>query len=279
MISAADVKKLRDRTNMPMMECKSALTEADGDMEKAVELIRKRHKNVAGGKAEREAAEGRIGVYVAPDQKVGALLELRCESAPSAKNEMFVQLANDLAKQVALKGATTPEELLAQPFVDEPAKTVTDRIHEVIGVIRENMKPARFKKLTGPVGSYVHHDGSVGVLVQVKGATADPQLLRDVAMHITAQPRLRPPRGRSSGRHRQGNRDCPHQIEGDSKNAGKKPEILQKIAEGKLKTWYAENVLLEQPFVKEESKTVGELLKSAGLKLVQFVRFKVGELS
>lgn len=279
-ISAADVKKLRDRTNMPMMDCKSALTESGGDMEKAVELLRLRHKNLADKKADREAAEGRIGVYVAPDQKVGALLELRCESAPSAKNEMFVQLANDLAKQVALKGATKPEELLAQPFVDEPSKTVADRIHEVIGVIRENMKPARFKKLTGPVGSYVHHDGSVGVLVQVEGAKADPQLLRDVAMHITA---------RNPGYALR--EDVPQdviaketeiaraQIEGEPKNAGKKPEILQKIAEGKLKTWYAENVLVEQPFVKEESKTVGELLKSAGLKLVQFVRFKVGELS
>jgi elongation factor Ts len=279
-ISAADVKKLRDRTNMPMMDCKSALTEAGGDMDKAVEILRKRHKGLADKKGERETAEGRIGVYIAPDQTVGALLELRCESAPSAKNEMFVKLANDLAKQAALKGAGTVAELLAQPFVDEPSKTVTDRINEVIGVIRENMKPARFKKLTGLVGSYVHHDGTVGVLIQVEGAKADPQLLRDVCMHITAR---NPVYARRD--------DVPKdviaketdiaraQIEADPKNAGKKPEILQKIAEGKLKTWYAENVLVEQPFVKEESKTVGDLLKSAGLKLVQFVRFKVGELS
>lgn len=278
-ISAADVKSLRDRTNMPMMECKSALIEADGDMERAVEIIRKRHKGAADKKAERETAEGRIGAFIAPDQKVGALVELRCESAPSAKNDLFVQLANDLARQVALKEAATAEVLLAQPFIDDSSKTVTDRVHEVIGVIRENMKPARLKRLTGLVGSYVHHDGTVGVLIQVAGTRADAQLLRDVCMHITA-------RNPNYARREDVPADvlakekeiAQAQIAAEPKNQDKPANLIEKIAEGKLKTWFAENVLLEQPFVKEESKTVGGLLQAAGLTLVQYVRFKVGEL-
>src|SRR5262245_32976520 len=187
MIPASDVKKLRDRTNAPFGECKTALTECGGDMEKAIQWLREKHKGLAVSKGERETAEGRIGTFVDEAQQVGGIIEVRCESAPSAKNELFVQLTNDLAKQVALKGAQTVAELLAQPFVDAPSKTVTDRINDVIGLIRENMKPARLKRLTGLLGSYVHHDGTVGVLVQVEGDRADAQLLRDVCMHITAR--------------------------------------------------------------------------------------------
>src|SRR5438552_6251436 len=179
-ISATDVKKLRDRTNAPFGECKTALIETGGDMEKAVQWLREKHKGLAVTKGERETAEGRIGTFVDLGQKVGGIIEVRCESAPSAKNELFVQLTNDLAKQVAYEGAQSVQELLAQPFVDAPSKTVTDRINDVIGLIRENMKPARLKHLTGLLGSYVHHDGTVGVLLQVEGKEADAQLLRDV---------------------------------------------------------------------------------------------------
>src|SRR5437588_11770141 len=117
-ISAIDVKKLRDRTGMPFGDCKAALVAAGGDMEKAVEHIRKTHKDAQDKRAGRETAEGRIGVFIDPTRQAGAIVELRCESAPVAKSDPFVQLASDLAKQVALQGATTPEALLAQPFVD-----------------------------------------------------------------------------------------------------------------------------------------------------------------
>src|SRR5262249_3402537 len=123
-ISAAAVKTLRDRTNAPMMDCKAALTEAGGDMEKAAEILRKKSKDIKVKKGEREAAEGRIGIYIDPGQKVGAILELRCESAPVAKSDLFVQLANDLAKQVALKNPGSVDDLLTQPFVDDPKKSV-----------------------------------------------------------------------------------------------------------------------------------------------------------
>jgi elongation factor Ts len=277
-ISAATVKTLRDRTNAPMMDCKAALTEAGGDLEKAVEILRSKNAAIRAKKGDRETAEGRIAIALDPAKKVGAIVEMRCESAPVAKSEQFVALADEIAKQVATSGTTDPAALDSEKLPG--GKTVHDRIGEVIGLIRENMKPARAARLTGLVGGYVHHDGSTGAIVQVEGTNADPQVLRDVCMHITA---TRPTYARRE--------DVPadvvqkemeiakSQIAADPKNASKPANIIEKIAEGKVKTWFSENVLTEQPFVKDDKKTVGDLLKAAGLKLVTFVRYRVGEIS
>src|SRR5438067_1303755 len=135
-ISATAVKTLRDRTNQPMMDCKTALTEAEGDMEKAVEILRKRGKNVADKKGERETAEGRITTWIDANKKVGAILELRCESAPVAKSEPFVKLAAELARHIALKAPATVADLLEQPYLDEAGKTVKHHITDVIGLLR-----------------------------------------------------------------------------------------------------------------------------------------------
>jgi elongation factor Ts len=279
-ITADAVKKLRDRTGMQMMKCKAALVEANGDMEKAVEILRKHNKEAQDKAATRETAEGRIGIFIDPAKKVGGIIEVRCESAPVAKSDLFIKLANDLAKQVAVEGATTPEQLLAQKFVDNPRHTVHERIGEVVGLIKENMKPARMARMTGLLGSYVHHDGSTGVLLEVEGASADPQLLRDVCMHITAtRPDYAKREDAPAERIAKEKEIVKAQMEADPKNQNKPAQILDKIAEGKLKTWYAEHVLVEQPFVKDDSKTVGDLLRAAGLKVVRFVRYKVGELS
>jgi elongation factor Ts len=280
-ISPAAVKNLRDRTNAPMMECKAALTEAGGDMEKAVEILRKKLAKVIDKRVDREAAEGRIAVFIDPVQKAGAIVELRCESAPVAKTEQFVQLASDLARQAALKSPATIDDLLAQPFIDDPKKTIADRIKEVIGLIRENMKVARFKRLTGVLGSYCHHDGSVGVLLQVEGKDpADEQLLRDVCMHITARnPVAARPEDLPAAVLDKEKEIARSQVAADPKNAKKPANIIDKIIEGKIKTWLAENVLVEQPFVKDDTRSVGDVLKGAGLELKQFVRFKVGEIT
>jgi elongation factor Ts len=280
-ISAAAVKALRDRTNQPMMDCKAALTEAGGDMEKAVEILRKRGRDIGGRKGTRETAEGRIAAHVDETQTMGALVEMRCESPPVVKSDDFVALANDIAKQVALKGADSVEALLAQPLVGEPGHTVEERIKDTIGLIRENMKPVRFTRLTGGrLGSYIHHDGSVGVLLQVEGDKADPQLLRDVCMHITAKNPLAALREDIPAAVVEKEKEIAKaQMAADPKNQNKPANIQEKILEGKLRTWFAENVLVEQPFVKDDSKTVGELLRSNGLKLVKFARYKVGEVS
>jgi elongation factor Ts len=280
-ITAEAVKKLRDRTGMQMMKCKEALVKANGDMEKAVEELRKHNKEAQDKAASRETAEGRIGIYIDPAKKIGAIVELRCESAPVAKSDMFIKLASDLAKHVAVSGAATPEVMLTQKFVDNPAQTVHERIGEVIGLIKENMKPARSAKLTGVLGSYIHHDGATGVLLEVEGKdSADPQLLRDVCMHITAaRPQYARREDVPADRVAKEKEIALAQISGDPKNASKPPQILEKIAEGKMKTWYGEHVLSEQPFVKDDTKSVGDLLKAAGLKVVRFIRYKVGELT
>lgn len=279
-ISAADVMALRNRTNLPMMDCKAALTEAGGDMDKAIEILRKKFKDAAVKRGDRETAEGRVAVYIDPAKQIGAIVELRCESAPVVSSEHFIKLANNLAKQVALQDPASVKALLAQPFVDDPNHTIKDLIDEAYGMIREIMKPKRFTRLPGLLGGYSHHDGSLGVLLQVEGAAADSQLLTEVCMHIAA---LNPASARKE--------DVPadqiaketeiarEQIANDPKNKNKPANILEKIIEGKLKTWFAQNVLVEQPFVKDDKKTVGQLLATAGLKLNKFIRYKVGELS
>jgi elongation factor Ts len=275
-ISAAAVMALRNRTNAPMMDCKAALTEANGDMEKAAEILRKQNKAIQDKKGARETAEGRIAAFIDPAQKVGALVEMRCESAPVVKTEIFVELANDVARQIAVKNPATVDALVGQPLVGNPKKTVNERIGDVVGLIRENMRPARFTRMTGLLGSYCHHDGSVGVIVQVEGASADPQLLRDVCMHITAKNPVAARREDIPAETIEKEKDI---ARAQAAATGKPANIVEKIAEGKMKTWLAENVLLDQPFVRDETRTVGDLLKSAGLQLVRYVRYKVGELS
>jgi elongation factor Ts len=275
-ISANDVKTLRDRTNAPMMDCKKALSEASGDMAKAIQWLREKNAKIQVSKGDREAAEGRIAIFIDPAKKVGAILEMRCESPPVVTAEHFVKLANQVARHVALQNPASVDELIKQPYVDDPAKTVNDVIGDVVGLLRENMKPKRFARLTGLLGEYCHHDGSVGVLLLVEGEKADPQLLRDICMHVTAK---NPVAARRE--------DVPAEVvakeleiaKAQAATTGKPANIVEKIAEGKMKTWFAENVLVEQPFVKDESKTIGDLLKAAGLKMVRFVRYKVGELS
>ena len=277
-ISAADVMSLRNKTNAPMMECKAALTEAGGDMEKATEILRKKSKDIQVKRGDRETAEGRIAVFVDPAQKIGAIVELRCESAPVAKTDAFVKLGNDIAKQAAVGNPASVDALLSQQVA--PGKTVTDRIDETHATIREIMKLHRFTRLTGLLGDYTHHDGTLGVLMLVEGASADPQVLRDVCMHIAARNPVAATQADVPAavidKEKEIARD---QLANDPKNKNKPPQILEKILEGKLKTWLAENVLVEQPFVKDDSKTVGQLLAQNGLKLVKFIRYRVGELS
>jgi len=279
-ISANDVKTLRDRTNAPMMECKAALNEAGGDMDKAIDILRKKIKGLTAKFGGREMAEGRIAAYVDMAEKVGSIVEFRCESAPVGKSEPFVKLANEVAKQVALKNPASVDDLLAQPSIVDPKQTVQDRIHDVFNLLRENMKVHRFARVAGLAGEYVHHDGSVGVLLHVEGEKADAQMLRDVCMHITARNPLSATKddvpAEVLAKETEIARD---QTMNDPKNKSKPAQIIEKIIEGKMKTWLADNVLLEHPFVKDDSKTVGQLLASQGLKLVKMVRYKVGEIS
>jgi elongation factor Ts len=275
-ITAAQVNELRKRTDLPMMECKAALQEAGGDMDKAIDIIRVRVKGAGVKRAGNETAEGRIGVFIDNAAQVGALVEMRCESAPVAKGEHFVKLANAIAKVAATKNPATVEALLAA--TDAAGKSVQDLVTDTIGVLREHMKVQRFARLQGGLfGEYVHHDGTLGVLLQASGSGANPGMLRDVCMHIAAvQPT--PVAARRD--------EVPEAVIAKEKEiakakaeaTGKPAQIAEKIAEGQMKTWFAENVLVEQPFVKDQAKTVGQVLKEAGLEVTKFVRYKVGEI-
>ena len=277
-ISAAAVNELRKRTDLPLMECKKALTEAGGDLDKAIDLLKTWNAKAAVKREGNETAEGRIGIAIDAAAQTAGIVELRCESAPSAKADQFIALATDIARHVAKQDAADVPALLGQKLA---AGTVKDRLDEVVGLIREKMVVQRFTRLTGGVfGQYVHHDGTLGVLIQCDGTKGDDEVLKDVCAHVAA---LNPLYTLVS--------DVPadviakekdvqmKQITEDPKNAGKPANIIEKIAEGKLKTWLAEGVLTEQPMAntaKYPGKTVGQVLKGLGLTAKKVVRYKVG---
>jgi elongation factor Ts len=275
-IKAADVMKLRERTGAQMMKCKEALIKANGDMEKAIELIRIEFTKTAVKVEEREAGEGRIAIFIDPDAGIGGIVELRCETAPVSKSELFVNLANDLARQVSLTPPANVDDLLKQPYHADTKHKVNDKLTEVVGLMREKLVVARFAAMTGILGEYVHHDATQGVLLEVKGNKSNPALLRDVCMHIVAS------HPRAALRDEVPKEVIDKELEiaraqAMEQGKGKPANIIEKIAEGKLRTWFEENVLAEQKFVKDPSKTIGQLLKEAGLELVRFARYKVGE--
>ena len=277
------VKQLRERTDQPMGLCKQALDQNAGNLDKAIEWLRSQNSKMGVKREGNETAEGRIGAFFDNAAKAGAIVEVRCECAPSAKSDQFIALANDLAKHVAAKKPATVAEALAQPFAGGSG-TVQDRINDTVGVIREKMILHKFQRLEGGVyGSYIHHDGTVGVLLECKGTTGNDELLRDASAHIAA---LNPPYATTAD----GPADVLAKekalvlagIQADPKNASKPPNILDKIAEGKLKTKLAEIVLAEQPManaMKYPNTTVGASLQKAGLTPVKFVRFKVGAVT
>jgi elongation factor Ts len=276
------VKQLRDRTDQPMGLCKQALDENGGDMEKAIDWLQKQNSKMGVKREGNETAEGRIGVFFDNAAGKAAIVEMRCESAPSAKSDQFIALANDLAKHVATSKGADVAAVLVEPF---GKATVQDRINDVVGVIREKMILQKFRRLEGGVyGGYVHHDGTVGVVVECAGGgKPNDELLRDVAAHVAA---LNPPYATVA--------EVPADVmakeqglvkadmDADPKNAGKPANILEKIADGKLRTRLAEIVLTEQQMANEmkyPKTTVGAALKKAGLEPVRFVRFKVGAVT
>ncbi len=276
------VKQLRDRTDQPMGLCKQALDLNEGDMDKAIDYLKSLNSKMQAKREGNETAEGRIGVFYDNAAKVAAIVEMRCESAPSAKSDQFIALAADLAKFVASSKAADVPAVLVEPY---GKGTVQDRINDTVGVIREKMILQKFQRLAGGVyGSYIHHDGTVGVLVECKGTAAanTDELLRDVAAHIAA---LNPPHA--------GPADVPAEqmdkekaavkTEMDAPEMAKKPaNILEKITADKLSKRLSEYVLSEQQMandIKYPKTTVGAALKKAGLEPVRFVRFKVGAVA
>ena len=185
-ITATAVKELREKTGLPMMDCKQALTESSGDQEKAVEWLRKKGKKVQEKQSGAATLTGRIAVYTDPNTGIGAIIDIRCESAPVANNEHFVELANDLAKQLATgPGVASPDALLDQPSPSHKGTTLRQQFDDLNNRIREKFVLERILRVEGPTAGYAHHNGAVAVLLQFAGADVG-ELARDISMHVAA---------------------------------------------------------------------------------------------
>lgn len=274
-ITAALVKAFRERTGLPLMDCKQALTEAGGDEEKAVNILRQRGEKLGDKRADRETAFGRFGIYAGTNKTSGAIVELKCESAPVTQNEEFIQLANDLAEALAKTDVKTADELLKLSSPSKPGLTVGEQMAELFNRIREKFEVGRFARFEGACGGYSHNSGTVaGVLLQIKGGT--DEAAKDVAMHVAA---MRPAALTTAeldpavvDKERTALREA-------ALKEGKPAAIVDKMVEGRLKQYYAERVLLEQPFVKDDKQSVGQYAKGVGLEVTKFVHYVLGEVS
>ena len=274
MISASQVKELREKTGAGMMDCKKVLTETDGDFEKAIELLRERGITKAAKKSGRIAAEGLVTTYVSEDGKVGTVVEVNAETDFVAKNEEFRNFVTDVAKQVAEKNPANVEELLAQKSIAEPDKTVQEVLTNKIATIGENMSIRRFERFetNNLVESYIHGDGKIAVLVEMENGTTE--LAKDVCMQIAA---ARPEYlDRDSVPQERVEKEM-EILKAQAMNEGKPAEIAEKIVLGRIGKFYGEICLVEQDFVKDPDVKVGKLVESKGAKIVRFARFEKGE--
>ena len=274
MITAEQVKMLREKTGAGMMDCKKVLTETNGDEEKAIELLRERGIAKAAKKSDRIAAEGLVSTYVTEDHKLGVVVEVNAETDFVAKNEEFRTFVTDVAKQIAEKNPATVEELLSQKSITEPDKTVQDVLTNKIATIGENMSIRRFERFEsqGLIESYIHGDGKIGVLVELEGGNTE--LAKDICMQIAAA------RPEYLDRESVPQDRVEHEMEilkAQAVNEGKPEAVAEKIVQGRIGKFYGEICLVEQDFVKDPDQKVGKLVESKGAKIVRFARFEKGE--
>ncbi|QDT36154.1 translation elongation factor Ts [Stratiformator vulcanicus] len=274
-ITAAAVRQLRERTDLPMMECKKALVASDGDEEQAMEWLRERSKGKLADRAGNVTAEGRIFQHVADDLSSAAMVEIQCESEPVSGSEHLVGFGELCLKQVVEgPGADTPEELLGQQAPDGSGKTLQELFDEMSGKIREKIVVQNVCKLEGPVAGYVHHNHKVGVLFQAEGDSPDEQVMRDVAMHIAA---LRPKCTHAEDLPEEEVKAERERLSEEARATGKPENIIEKIVDGRMKAFYVEaGVLVFQPFAKDDSKTVKQALAEKGLKAKSFKLWTIG---
>lgn len=271
MISANQVKELRERTGLGMMECKAALAETHGDMEKAIDVLRKKAGAKVEKKAARTAADGAIGLYVRPDRRLAAMAEVNSETDFVAKDDKFTAFAHAVAAAVAAHNPASAQA--AAGLTLDGGKTIEQRRAELVSTFGENMSVRRLVRYesAGHVGVYVH-GRKIGVLVEMEGG--DEALAKDIAMHIAAS---RPVCVRRE--------DVPAEVIAKEKEvfvaqaatSGKPPEIVEKMVSGRVNKFLSEVSLLGQPFVRDPDTTVEKLLKVRGARVLRFARFEVGE--
>ncbi|MCG0237995.1 MAG: translation elongation factor Ts [Firmicutes bacterium] len=288
-ITAAMVKELREKTGAGMMDCKKALEEAGGDINRAIDILREKGLAAAAKKAARVAAEGLIAAHVSGDGKVGALVEVNCETDFVARNEEFRTFALTLARQVAEKAPADLEALLKQPYAGGDGVTVEEFVKGLVAKIGENQSVRRFVRMAvdgeGVVHHYIHGGtdaGRVGVLVQVAGSSAPAvhELAHELCLQIAS---MRPQYLRRE--------EVPEEVLEHERqvqrqkalNEGKPEKIVDRIVQGQIEKFFRENVLLEQAWVKDDKKKIADLVREysqkvgAELQVVRFARFEVGE--
>jgi elongation factor Ts len=272
-VTAASVKALRERTGLPMMDCKNALQETGGDENAAVDWLRSQGIKTKETRLGRDTTAGRIAVYSDFAAGKGAMIELKCESSPVAGSPEFRDYANDLAKQLAIgPGAKTPEELLAQPSPSKQGSTLGEVKDDMFNRIREVFNLTRILRFDGPTGAYAHHDGSSGALVEVQGGNAEAA--KDVALHITA---IKPTVVSKDDLKPEDIEKEREILSAAARQEGKPENIIGKMIEGRLKVYFSEKVLLEQPFVKDDKTTVGKLAEAAKMKVLRFERWELSK--
>ncbi len=271
-ISAAVVKAFRDKTGLPMMECKQALAEAKGDERLAEEILKKKGLVKIGKLADRETTQGRVVCHIDKAARAGAILKLSCETAPVANTEDFIKLSQQIARHAAATPNPTPESLRTVAFMDDRSRTLGDYMDEVVNRIRENVKIADVQRLAGVVGSYTHFNSQVAAMVEMNQECSD-DTMKDICMHITSMRPAVVRREEVDPAEVQRERDA-----AAAQAGGKPPAVIEKIVEGKLSRWFAEFVLLEQPFVKDDKQSVAAVLNQAspGLTVNRFVRLAIG---
>ena len=274
MVTASLVKELREKTGAGMMDCKKVLTETDGDMEKAIELLRERGIAKAAKKSGRVAAEGLVEAYISEDGKTGAIVEVNAETDFVAKNEEFKAFVASVAKQVVEKDPKDLEDLLAQESIDEAGKTVKDVLTDKIAKIGENMNIRRFVRFEsdGLIEKYIHGDGKIAVLVNMKGGNSE--VAKDVCMQIAA---ARPEYLNEASVPEDRLEKEKEILKVQTMNEGKPEAIAEKIVQGRIRKFFEEVCLVDQVFVKDPNKKVSDILKENNAEVTEFARFEKGE--
>ncbi len=269
-VTAAMVKELRLKTDAPMMECKKALSEADGDMAKAEELLRVKLGTKASKASSRVTAEGLVGVYIASNQQLGSIVEVNCETDFVAKNDDFIAFVKSVSELVANHNPDTLEALSALPLSGSTVDAVRTAL---VGKIGENISIRRYKRVAakGRLASYIH-GGKIGVLVDATGS--NEQVGKDVAMHIAA---TKPKALHESGVPQEDIERERSVAKAKAIESGKPAEIADKMVEGSIKKFLKEVALLSQPFVKDDKLTIEAMLKANQTELHAFELFIVGE--
>ena len=278
-ISAKLVKDLREATGCGMMDCKKALSETNGDFDKAVEFLREKGLATAQKKAGRIASEGLVDILV--DGNIGAMVEVNSETDFVAKNAEFQEFVKNIARQVIATNPADVEALLASKFIDDESVTIQDMLTEKIAKIGENMNIRRFARYDGNVVGYVHAAGRIGVMVSIEGDTANADVAeaaKDAAMQIAALNPLHLSKDTVPAEVVEKEKGfITAQLKEDPKNANKPDQILAKIVDGRINKYFEQNCLLQQAFVKDDSVTVEKYLADNGVKLLDYVRFERGE--